>query len=197
MRPNTLRRWVSVCSQNPRPLANPPCRPYCRPLATLMTSDTISALTQPSVAEISATELSNRPSTSSASATPAASPPNLPSALDLLRQQPSHYVVASLHGRRYLLTPKDLLTVPRLRNVAVGEVLLLDKVHELGSRDYTLRGEPSLSTDVVSIKATVVEHTKGEMERIVKKKRRKGYKKTIEHKQTYTRLRIGDITIGA
>jgi len=47
----------------------------------------------------------------------------------------------------------------------------------------------------VTVKATVVEHTKGRMEVIVKKKRRKGYKKTIKHKQTYTRLRIGDITV--
>ncbi|KZT56903.1 hypothetical protein CALCODRAFT_496913 [Calocera cornea HHB12733] len=125
------------------------------------------------------------------------SAPDLSTALQSLRQQPSHYVVASLHGRRYLLTPKDLLTVPRLKNVAVGEILCLDKIHELGSRDFTLRGEPCLPTTVVSLSATVVEHTKGEMQRIVKKKRRKGYKKTIEHKQTYTRLRIGDIVIGA
>jgi large subunit ribosomal protein L21 len=78
-----------------------------------------------------------------------------------------------------------------LNDVAVGDVLGLDSVHELGSREYTLRGTPHLTPDVVKISATVVEHTKGQMEFIVKKKRRKGYKKTIQHKQTYTRLRIG------
>jgi large subunit ribosomal protein L21 len=83
------------------------------------------------------------------------------------------------------------LTVPRLNDVAVGDVLELGNVYELGSREYTLRGTPYLSPDSVKINATVVEHTKGQMEFIVKKKRRKGYKKTIQHKQTYTRLRIG------
>ena len=118
-------------------------------------------------------------------------PSSTTSALTLIRSQPSQYAVAAIAGKKYLLSPRDLLTVPRLNDVAVGDVLGLDSVHELGSREYTLRGTPHLTPDVVKITATVVEHTKGQMEFIVKKKRRKGYKKTIQHKQTYTRLRIG------
>jgi large subunit ribosomal protein L21 len=34
------------------------------------------------------------------------------------------------------------------------------------------------------------------MERLLKKKRRKGYEKTIEHKQGWTSLRVGDIVLG-
>lgn len=120
-------------------------------------------------------------------------PTDLPSALGLLKSQPSHYVVASLHQRRYLLTPKDLLTVPHLKGVAVGDIIRLSKIHELGSRDYTLRGTPIIPQETVRINATVVEHTKGPMEVIFKKKRRKGYQKHIRHKQGYTRLRIGPI----
>ncbi|KAL4254853.1 hypothetical protein ABKN59_004670 [Abortiporus biennis] len=93
----------------------------------------------------------------------AAAPSTTTSALSLVRSQPSQYVVASVAGRKYLLAPKDLLTVPRLKDVRV--------------------------------EATVVEHTKGKMEVIFKKKRRKGYQKTITHKQTYTRLRIGAIDV--
>ncbi|KDQ19537.1 hypothetical protein BOTBODRAFT_51909 [Botryobasidium botryosum FD-172 SS1] len=122
-------------------------------------------------------------------------PSSLPDALNLIRSQPSHYVVASFLGRRYILAPRDLLTVPRMRDVKVGDVLSLDSIHELGSREFTIRGEPDLPKGAVSVYARVVEHTKGRMEEIVKKKRRKGYKKTIKHKQTYTRLRIGDIDI--
>jgi large subunit ribosomal protein L21 len=94
-------------------------------------------------------------------------------------------------GRKYLLAPRDLLTVPRLKDVAVGDVLALSDVHEVGSREYTIRGAPHIPSSAVRIHATVVEHTKGKMEVIVKKKRRKGYQKTIKHKQTYTRLRVG------
>ena len=118
-------------------------------------------------------------------------PSSVTSALALIRSQPSQYAVAAVAGRKYLLAPRDLLTVPRLKDVAVGDILELDNLHELGSREYTLRGTPHLSPGMVKVTATVVEHTKGQMEFIVKKKRRKGYKKTIQHKQTYTRLRVG------
>jgi large subunit ribosomal protein L21 len=90
-----------------------------------------------------------------------------------------------------------VLTVPRLRDVKVGDVLALTEVHEIGSREYTLRGGPCIPTSVVSVSATILEHTKGSMEFIFKKKRRKGYQKTIQHKQTYTRIRIGPIQLSA
>ena len=127
----------------------------------------------------------------------AAAPSSTAAALNLIRSQPSQYVVAAFAGRKYILTPRDLLTVPHLRDVNVGDVLVLDEIHELGSREYTLRGNPVIPPGSVKVEATVVEHTKGNMEYIFKKKRRKGYRKTIQHKQPYTRLRIGPIEIPA
>lgn len=103
-------------------------------------------------------------------------------------------------GQRYLLAPRDLLTIPRLKSARVGDRLSLSHIHEVGSRDYTLRGEENgsgiLPQGIVNVEATVVEHTKGAMERIVKFKRRKHYQKTVTHKQPYTRLRIGPIQLG-
>ena len=122
-------------------------------------------------------------------------PATTSNAISLIRSQPSQYIVASVAGRRYLLTPRDLLTVPRLTDVKVGDVLKLSDIHEIGSREFTLRGNPVLPPGQVRVEATVVEHTKGKMETIFKKKRRKGYERTIHHKQTYTRLRIGPIDI--
>ncbi|KAI0923881.1 hypothetical protein AcV5_009297 [Taiwanofungus camphoratus] len=122
-------------------------------------------------------------------------PSTTPSALALIRSQPSQYVVAAVAGRKYVLAPRDLLTVPRLKDVRVGDVLALSDIHEIGSREYTMRGNPIIPPEKVKVEATVVEHTKGKMEVIFKKKRRKGYQKTIKHKQTYTRLRIGSIDI--
>ena len=122
-------------------------------------------------------------------------PNSTAAALQLIRSQPSQYVVASFAGRKYILTPRDMLTVPHLRDVKVGDVLVLDEIHELGSREYTLRGNPVIPPNTVKVEATVVEHTKGKMEFIFKKKRRKGYRKTIQHKQPYTRIRIGDIVV--
>lgn len=62
-------------------------------------------------------------------------------ALSLLRSQPSHYVVASISGRTFVLSNSDLVTLPRIRDVKLGDVLELDLVHEVGSRDYTLRAQ--------------------------------------------------------
>lgn len=129
--------------------------------------------------------------------TTAALPDSTTTALQLIRSQPLQYVVASFVGKKYILTPRDVLTVPHLRDVKVGDVLVLDQIHELGSREYTLRGNPVIPPSKVRVEATVVEHTKGPMEFIFKKKRRKGYQKTIQHKQEYTRLRIGSIEIPA
>ncbi|CCL99685.1 uncharacterized protein FIBRA_01706 [Fibroporia radiculosa] len=122
-------------------------------------------------------------------------PSTTPNALSLIRSQPFQYVVASVAGRKYLLSPRDLLTVPRLKDVRVGDVLALSDIHEVGSREFTMRGNPTIPPENIKVQATVVEHTKGKMEVIFKKKRRKGYQKTITHKQTYTRLRIGPIDI--
>lgn len=90
------------------------------------------------------------------------------------------------------------MTVPRLKDVQVGDVIRLDKIHEVGSRDYTLRATDGefLRDAAVHVQATVVEHTKGKMEATVKFKKRKGYTKTIKTKSKYTRLRVGEIVLG-
>ncbi|EIW79153.1 hypothetical protein CONPUDRAFT_83439 [Coniophora puteana RWD-64-598 SS2] len=116
-------------------------------------------------------------------------------ALNLIRSQPSQYIIASIVGRKYILAPRDLLTVPHLKDVRVGDSIALSNIHEIGSREYTLRGDPTIPSTRVKVDATVVEHTKGKMEVVFKKKRRKGYQKTIKNKHPYTRLRIGQIEI--
>ncbi|KZP21047.1 hypothetical protein FIBSPDRAFT_860955 [Athelia psychrophila] len=122
-------------------------------------------------------------------------PSTTASALDLIRSQPSQYVVATVAGRKYLLSPRDVLTVPKLNDVNVGDVIALSDIHELGSREYTLRGNPVISPEKVRVDATVIEHTKGAQEVVIKRKRRKGYYKTIRNKHPFTRLRIGNIEI--
>lgn len=122
------------------------------------------------------------------------SPPgSIAAALNLIRSQPSQYVIASVVGRKYILTPRDILTVPHLKDVRVGDTLHLRDIHEIGSREYTLRGDPLVPRNHVKVEATVIEHTKGKMEVVFKKKRRKGYQKTIKNKHPYTRLRVGPI----
>jgi large subunit ribosomal protein L21 len=147
-------------------------------------------------------------------------PQDTPTAVSFITSSstPSHgrYVLARLHSRTFLLHPKDILTVPHLKgSPPPGTLLGLNRIMEVGSREYILRapkavkdkthagaggealeGErPVLPSNLVKCNLTVLEHTKSPLERKLLKKRRKGYKKTIQHKQGWTRLRVGDILL--
>ncbi len=45
--------------------------------------------------------------------------------------------------------------MPRLNDVRVGDVLSLSEIHEVGSREYTLRGSPIIPSSHVAVEATV------------------------------------------
>ena len=117
--------------------------------------------------------------------------------LTKLRDQLRYYAIAEIAGRPLLITKNDKVVVHRLKDVNVGDVVKLDRVRELGSKDYTIKGSPFVDEKYYDINATVIEHTKSKLIRIVKKKRRKNYKRTIEHKQTHTVLRINNLDINA
>ncbi|KAJ9108755.1 hypothetical protein QFC21_000075 [Naganishia friedmannii] len=132
--------------------------------------------------------------------------------------QLGRYVLARLHSRNYLLHPRDILTVPHLKgSPPPGTILALNRILQVGSRDFVIKApEPDAAAataqkspfgaqgdrevipqQVVQCHVTVMEHTKSPMERKLLKKRRKGYKKTIENKQGWTRLRVGDVFVGS
>jgi large subunit ribosomal protein L21 len=58
-------------------------------------------------------------------------------------------------GRRYLLTPGDILTVPKLKNVDVGQRIGLTRILEVGSRDYTLRASQPASHPAAKVSSAV------------------------------------------
>lgn len=109
-----------------------------------------------------------------------------------------------------------MLTVPTIKpKLAPGTVLALTRMLEVGSRDFAIRSPaadgrelrkqlpmgvvgdfPTIPPDVARCTLTVLENTKSPLTRTTLKKRRKGYKKTIENKQGWTRLRVGDIVLG-
>lgn len=57
----------------------------------------------------------------------------------LLKSQGDLYATVQLMGRRYLVTKNDVVTVPHLKDVQVGDTIALSRVLEVGSRDFTLR----------------------------------------------------------
>ncbi|WVW79339.1 hypothetical protein I302_101307 [Kwoniella bestiolae CBS 10118] len=148
-------------------------------------------------------------------------PSDIPPPLPLQQLWPishpsSHPLPYPSQARRPKPSPKSPRNPPPNPGDTPGTTLSLSKILEVGSRDYALRSQASnasilkrnmdwkekrlssfsgIPEGLVHCDLTILEHTKSPLERILKKKRRKGYKKTIEHKQGYTRLRVGDILL--
>ncbi|OZJ04665.1 hypothetical protein BZG36_02885 [Bifiguratus adelaidae] len=121
----------------------------------------------------------------------------LADSLQKLRSQPNYFCVVDIVGRPFLVTKNDLVILPRLADVKLGDILDLHQVREIGSKDYSLKGGPYVDKTLVDVKAVVVEQPKSEMIEIFKKKRRKGYQRTIRHKQTHTVLRITHVGVAS
>jgi len=115
--------------------------------------------------------------------------------LNRLREQLHYYAVAEIRSQKFLITKNDLVITHRLRDVDVGDEIKLNRVMELGSKDYTIKGQPLVSEAFYNIKATVVEQPKGPFIEIFKKKQRNRHRKRVTHKQTYTVLRISEVEI--
>ncbi|CAG8573730.1 4200_t:CDS:2 [Gigaspora rosea] len=116
-------------------------------------------------------------------------------AINKLRDQLRYYAIVDIRSQKFLITKNDIVIAHRLRDVNVGDELRLNRVLELGSKDYTIKGQPLVSEAFYNIKATVLEQPKGPFIQIFKKKPRNRHRRRITHKQTYTVLRISEIDI--
>ncbi|KAF9365660.1 hypothetical protein BGX34_009091 [Mortierella sp. NVP85] len=139
--------------------------------------------------------------TSSISATPA-SPLTTGSAPDsslvsLLRNQLRYYAVAEIKNRPYLITKNDIIVLDRLKDVKLGDVIELNQIKELGSKDYAIKGKPYISPEYYSIKATVIEQPKGKIVETIKKKRRKHFQRRYHIKPLHTLLRVCELEVKA
>ena len=101
------------------------------------------------------------------------------------------YAIIRTGGKQYRVKAGEQLRVEGLAgdvgaSVSFGEVLLV------GAGDSVKLGAPLVSG--ASVKATIVAHGRGEKVKIFKMRRRKHYQKTQGHRQSYTEVRIDDIT---
>ncbi|CAG8726286.1 5489_t:CDS:2, partial [Cetraspora pellucida] len=81
-------------------------------------------------------------------------------AVNKLRDQLRFYAVVDIRSQTFLVTKNDIVIAHRLRDVNVGDELRLNRVLELGSEDYTIKGQPFVSEAFYNIKATVLEQPK-------------------------------------
>lgn len=100
------------------------------------------------------------------------------------------YAVLETGSKQYRVTAGDTLEIERLE-VEAGKPVTFDRVL-LVNRDGQLAvGSPTVAG--ATVQADVVEHKRGEKKIAFKMKRRKGYHRTVGHRQELTVVKITEI----
>jgi|TARA_B100000768_G_C11261615_1_gene369013 large subunit ribosomal protein L21 len=102
------------------------------------------------------------------------------------------YAVIKTGGKQFKVAEGDVLKVEKL-TADVGKTLNLNSVLTLVDGDKVTIGSPMITG--ASIDATIVSHGKGDKVKIFKMNRRKGYRKSQGHRQSFTEIKINKIAV--
>jgi large subunit ribosomal protein L21 len=100
------------------------------------------------------------------------------------------YAVLETGSKQYRVAAGDTLEVERLA-VEAGKPFTFDRVLMVNNDGKVTVGSPTVAS--ASVVADVVEHIRGEKKLTFKMKRRKGYHKSIGHRQELTIVKIKEI----
>ncbi len=100
------------------------------------------------------------------------------------------YAVLETGGKQYRVATGDKLEVERLA-VEAGKPVTFDRVLLLNLDGKVTVGSPTVSN--ATVLADVVEHIRGDKKIAFKMKRRKGYHRTVGHRQELTVVQIKEI----
>ena len=100
------------------------------------------------------------------------------------------YAVLETGSKQYRVAAGDTLEIERLA-VEAGKPFTFDRVLLVNNDGKLAVGSPTVSG--ASVLADVVAHKRGEKKLTFKMKRRKGYHKTIGHRQELTVVKITEI----
>ncbi len=104
------------------------------------------------------------------------------------------YARVETGGKQYKVSEGDVITVERL-SVSAGDKVTLDKVLVYSDGETAKVGAPYV--EGAKVEADVLENGKGEKVIIFKFKAKKDYRKKQGHRQPYTMLKIGSISVNA
>jgi large subunit ribosomal protein L21 len=100
------------------------------------------------------------------------------------------YAVLESGGKQYRVVEGDTLEIERL-DAEAGKPVTFDRVLLVNNDGKVSVGAPTVSG--ASVVADVIEHKRGNKVTTFKMKRRKGYHKTIGHRQELTVVKITNI----
>ena len=102
------------------------------------------------------------------------------------------YAVLETGSKQYRVSAGDTLEIERL-STEVGQPVTFDRVLLVNNEGKVSVGAPTVAN--ATVLADVVEHIRGEKKVAFKMKRRKGYHKTIGHRQELTVVKITEIKV--
>lgn len=100
------------------------------------------------------------------------------------------YAVLETGSKQYRVAAGDTLEIERLA-VEAGKPFTFDRILMVNNDGKVAIGSPTVNG--ASVLADVVAHKRGEKKLTFKMKRRKGYHKTIGHRQELTIVKIKEI----
>ena len=96
------------------------------------------------------------------------------------------HAIIETGGRQYRVAPGDVIRVEKLTGDVGSEIELPVKAA------FNDAGE---LVSAAPVKATILGDRRGDKIIVFKFKRKKQYKKTIGHRQSYTQVKVGDIQV--
>ncbi|OGP87511.1 MAG: 50S ribosomal protein L21 [Deltaproteobacteria bacterium RBG_16_48_10] len=102
------------------------------------------------------------------------------------------YAVVKSGGKEYRVSKGDLIRVEKLEG-KLGDQMMLRDVLMVSDEGQVQLGTPHLTNAVVTVK--IVQEARGKKVLTYKMKRRKNYRRMKGHRQTYTYLRVEDISL--
>ncbi|MDB6110312.1 MAG: rplU [Pedosphaera sp.] len=100
------------------------------------------------------------------------------------------YAVLETGSKQYRVTAGDTLEIERLE-VEAGQPFTFDRVLLVSNEGKLTVGSPTVAQ--ATVVADVVAHKRGEKKIAFKMKRRKGYHRTVGHRQELTVVKIKEI----
>ncbi len=102
------------------------------------------------------------------------------------------YAIVNIAGQQFKVAKDQHLFVHRLQGDE-GASIEFDNVLLVDNGGKITVGTPSVNGAKISAK--IMSHLKGDKVIVFKKKRRKGYKKKNGHRQSFTKIKIENITL--
>ncbi len=102
------------------------------------------------------------------------------------------YCILETGSKQYRVSAGDQLQIERLP-IEAGQTVTFDRVLLVNNDGHLSIGSPTVTT--AKVVADVVEHIRGEKKIAFKMKRRKGYHRTVGHRQELTVVKIKEINV--